>query len=278
MEPISETAARLKATMQPDATPRPARPAPVVIPGKPLYSYRDDEIAHLAESCPTCGGIGYVDAGEVPLDDPLFGCLIRCPACREWTDEQRRRDSWRRFKDFIDATDCLGGDLLKCTFDNFRDETQHLAAVKAAVRTWGHRVYMQTDGKRWLYLCGGVGCGKTHLCAAAANGLRSVGVAVLFLTVPAMLGALRDDLDKTEGFIRQLTNVPVLVLDDLGTETLTEWAETILFRVVDGRYTHKRPLLISSNLALEKLGMERIASRIGGLAEIVVNTGKDWRR
>jgi DNA replication protein DnaC len=281
VEPINEVAERIKELVKRGGSTALAQPAPAAIPGKPLYSYTAAEVAAFIATCPACSGIGYIKAGEdLPFDSEDFGKLIPCPACREWTLEQRRRDDWRRLKPFIEASDCLQGDLLQCTFDNFQDKTPSLQGIKKAVRDWAMRVYKQTDGRRWLYLCGACGCGKTHLCAAAANGLRAAGVSVLFMTTPVLLGTLKADLNRTEDFINQLSVVPVLVLDDLGTEPLTEWAASILFRIIDGRYTTRRPLLVSSNLTLERLGSERIASRLGDvrLCEVIVNPAPDWRK
>lgn len=281
MKSISDLAAEIKDKMQAPRAQAEPKPARVIIPGKPLYAYSDAEISAFAAACPTCEGLGYVRVGDdLPLDDDNFGRLIPCQACRDWTLEQRRRDDWKRLKPFIDSSDCLKGDLLSYTFDNFQDKTPALKAVKDAVRDWAVRIYKQSDGRRWLYVCGSFGCGKTHLCAAAANGLRAAGVSVLFMTTPVLLGTLKADLDRTEDFIRQLSVVPVLVLDDLGAEPLTEWAASILFRVIDGRYITRRPLLVSSNLPPERLGVERIASRLGTeeLSEVVVNPAPDWRK
>lgn len=281
MKPISELAAELREKMQSPVEAKPAPPAPSVIPGKPLYSYTAAEVAAFIATCPVCSGTGYVKAGDdLPFDHELFGKVFPCPACREWTLEQRRRDDWRRLRPFIEASDCLQGDLLHCSFDSFQDKTPTLQGIKKSVRDWAMRVYKQSDGRRWLYLCGACGCGKTHLCAAAANGLRAAGVSVLFMTTPVLLGTLKADLNRTEDFINQLSVVPVLVLDDLGTEPLTEWAASILFRIIDGRYTTRRPLLVSSNLTLERLGSERIASRLGDvrLSEVIVNPAPDWRK
>ncbi len=289
MKSISELAAEMREKMQSPGEAKPAPPAPAVIPGKPLYSYTAAEVAAFIATCPVCRGTGYVKAGDdLPFDHELFGKVLPCPACREWTLEQRRRDDWRRLKPFIEASDCLQGDLLQCTFDNFQDKTPTLAGIKKSVRDWAMRVYKQVDGRRWLYLCGACGCGKTHLCAAAANGLRAAGVSVLFMTTTALLGTLRgmmntsqrNDVDRTEELIQQLSVVPVLVLDDLGADPLTEWSNSILTRIVDSRWTTRRPLLVSSNLTLERLGSERLASRLGDvrLCEVIVNPAGDWRK
>lgn len=286
MKPINEVTEKILADMKPGPA-RPPRPTPVIVPGKPLYSYQDYEIEAFAASCPRCGGIGYLRKGDYEPGDRDFGRYIRCPECLDWTQEQARRETLEKFREFIERTDCLQGDLLHCSFDNFQDKTPTLAGIKKAVRDWAMRVYKQSDGRRWLYLCGACGCGKTHLCAAAANGLRAAGVSVLFMTTPALLGALRgmmnaqrSDTDRTEEFIQQLSVVPVLVLDDLGTEKLSDWSESVLFRIIDSRWTTRRPLLVSSNLTPDRIGSDRLDSRLSDvrLSEVIVNPAGDWRK
>lgn len=279
MKPINEVTEKMLADMKPGPV-RPPRPTPIIVPGKPLYSYQDYEIEAFAASCPRCGGIGYLRKGDYEPGDRDFGRYIRCPECLEWTQEQARRETWEKFREFIERTDCLRGDLLQCAFDNFQDKTPSLQGIKKAVRDWAMRVYKQSDGRRWLYLCGACGCGKTHLCAAAANGLRAAGVSVLFMTTPVLLGTLKADLDRTEDFVRQLSVVPVLVLDDLGAEPLTEWANSILTRIIDSRYTTRRPLLVSSNLTPDRIGSDRLDSRLSDvrLSEVIVNPAPDWRK
>lgn len=289
MKSINEVTDKMLADMKPGPA-RPPRPTPVIVQGKPLYSYQDYEIETFAASCPRCGGIGYLRKGDYEPGDRDFGRYIHCPDCLEWTQEQARRETWEKFREFIERTDCLQGDLLRCVFSRKKDDpedvndfkaaTPTLQSIRDAVHGWATRVYSQQDGRRWLYICGACGCGKTHLCAAAANGLRAAGVSVLFMTTPVLLGTLKADLNRTEDFVNQLSVVPVLVLDDLGTEPLTEWAASILFRIIDGRYTTRRPLLVSSNLTLERLGSDRLASRLGDvrLCEVIVNPAPDWRK
>ena len=90
----------------------------------------------------------------------------------------------------------------------------------------------------------------------------------------------RNDVDRTEELIQQLSVVPVLVLDDLGADPLTEWSNSILTRIIDSRWTTRRPLLVSSNLTLDRLGSDRLASRLGDvrLSEVIVNPAGDWRK
>mgnify|MGYP001764635057 CR=1 FL=1 len=82
---------------------------------------------------------------------------------------------------------------------------------------------MRALARGWLLLTGGFGCGKTHLAAAIANHVVNNGIPTLFLTVPDLLDWLRfsysGDAASFESRFEEIRTMPLLVLDDLGTQT-----------------------------------------------------------
>ncbi|GAI94135.1 unnamed protein product, partial [marine sediment metagenome] len=48
-------------------------------------------------------------------------------------------------------------------------------------------------------------------------------------------------------------NASLLVLDDLGAQHGTDWATSKLDQIIDYRYINQKPLIVTSNLALEQL-------------------------
>jgi DNA replication protein DnaC len=117
----------------------------------------------------------------------------------------------------------------------------------------------------WLFIQGGYGCGKTHLAAAIANECVSLGVPTLFLTVPDLLDSLRfayeaEDVTFEERF-EQIRQAPLLVLDDFGTQSTSEWAREKLFQILNYRYINRLPLVATTNLALEEIE-GRVRSRL----------------
>jgi DNA replication protein DnaC len=119
---------------------------------------------------------------------------------------------------------------------------------------------------RWLLLTGTYGCGKTHLAAAIANHLLTAGTPVLFLNTPDLLDHLRAgfapnaDGTYTDRF-EEMRTAPVLVLDDLGTESPTPWAIEKLYQLLNYRYNAQLPTVITTNKALEDIE-PRVASRL----------------
>lgn len=132
--------------------------------------------------------------------------------------------------------------------------------------------------KHSLYLFGPTGCGKTHLGTAL---LRVYGGVVL--KPMEMLRRLRAcESADAEGKLLEFYGAAPLLIDDLGVEKLTEYALQVIYEVVDRRWMAAAGgLIITSNLDLDalsqKLGDDRIASRIAGMCRIVRLTGEDWR-
>ena len=128
----------------------------------------------------------------------------------------------------------------------------------------------------WLVLTGPSGCGKTHLAAAIANKCLAQGIPAFFAVVPDLLDHLRatfrpdSDIDYDDLF-EQVRNAPLLVLDDLGTQSSTPWAQEKLFQIINHRYNARLPTVVTTNLAVEELD-ERLRTRLAdpGLSEIVV--------
>lgn len=139
---------------------------------------------------------------------------------------------------------------------------------------------------RGLYLCGGVGTGKTHLAVAVMNELiRRKRVPALFVTVPDLLGNLRRAYSKDSGrnldeWLDAVKNADLLLLDDLGSERPTDWAKELLFMVVNHRYLEALPTIFTSNIGPKDLAAhldERTASRIISMCGWVSLEGEDYR-
>jgi DNA replication protein DnaC len=121
--------------------------------------------------------------------------------------------------------------------------------------------------RNWLVLAGNVGSGKSHLAFAIANALLNRGVGVYWETMPELRDALRAGY-KDGSYDDRFTlmkRVPVLILDDLGTENASDWVAEKLFQLFNARYLKSAPTVVTTNLDIEnaeaKLS-ERVRSRL----------------
>ena len=118
----------------------------------------------------------------------------------------------------------------------------------------------------WLVMTGTYGCGKTHLAAAIGNYRKGMGDNPIFVVVPDLLDHLRATFSPTsstsyDDLFNRVKSAPILVLDDLGTQSATPWAREKLYQIFNERYNAKLPTVITMSSNLEDLDA-RIRSRM----------------
>ena len=97
------------------------------------------------------------------------------------------------------------------------------------------------------------GVGKTHLAVAVAGEQLKTGRPVFYVFVPELLDYLRytftpDSRVRYDKVFDEVKNAPVLILDDLGQEHSSPWAEEKLYQIVVHRHNHRLPTLITSTI------------------------------
>jgi DNA replication protein DnaC len=135
--------------------------------------------------------------------------------------------------------------------------------------------YAETIWNRSLLIHGPVGSGKTHLAVALARRRVEQGERVLFRTASVLLQRIRDTFHeasetRTCAALAEVQEVPLLVLDDLGTKTkVTDWEEETLTGLFSYRAGAGLPVLVTTNLQdysqMKLLLGERVASRLMGM-------------
>jgi DNA replication protein DnaC len=176
--------------------------------------------------------------------------------------------------------------LTRQTFETFVPDgfglAPHLQAnLRRAFETC--RAYAENP-QGWLVLRGRYGCGKTHLAAAIANYRISRGQSAIFMVVPDLLdylrAAYRPDTDSSyDEQFDAVRNAPLLILDDLGTQSSTPWAQEKLFQLLNYRYNGLLPTVITTNRELEEID-PRLRSRLADteLCQVVTILAPDFRQ
>lgn len=155
------------------------------------------------------------------------------------------------------------------TFGNF-DGRENEALPAADIRSLQKAIkaastYAETP-KGWMIFMGPYGCGKTHLAAAIANYRSGMGDPPLFVMVPDLLDHLRATFSPNSSttFDRRFDEIrtaPLLVLDDLGTQSMTPWVKEKLYQLFNYRYNAELPTVITTANSLEEMDA-RIRSRL----------------
>ena len=180
----------------------------------------------------------------------------------------------------------------RMTFESFQiaangslteEERRAVSGTHAYVQRWAER--NRPDG--WLLLLGPCGVGKTHLAVAAAVERQNRGDDVFFATVADLLDQLRGTFSEDSpiahaDMMQRIRTSQLLVLDDMGSERHTPFAEDKLFQIVNYRYEERLPTIVTTSAFPAELDnmRPRIASRLldSMVVTMMVMEGPDYRR
>ena len=210
------------------------------------------------EVCPLCGGAGFVRR-SVPLGHPDFGRAVPC-RCVEEEREEQRLARLQRYSNL--------GPLTRLTFDNLiqRGRSARPSDQERFMRCAQDARAFAEEPDGWLVLHGASGCGKTHIAAAVANRCLELGNPALFVVVPDLLDHLRAAYNPGsevgyDQLFEQVRSAPILILDDLGTQSATPWAQEKLFQLINHRFNARLPTIVTTNVSLSQLD-ERLRTRL----------------
>ena len=151
--------------------------------------------------------------------------------------------------------------------------------------------YAQKFGRfpiRNLFLTGAPGLGKTFLSACIARTVSEKGHSVVYDTAGNIFAQFearkfqRDSADGQEARdeTRRYLNCDLLILDDLGSELVTQFTQSALYELVNSRLVGEKHTVISTNLTLEEAARRyppQIASRLEGEYHALHFFGDDIR-
>ena len=230
-------------------------------------------------TCEVCGGTGLWTGQLVKLDKSAeYRYQQPCPAvnCPFAADAAKRQEYARLERAFGSAHTPTR--FLKASLSDFGPEV-------------GERVGVALAKQRGLFIQGATGVGKTHLLCAVFAVLFRGNQTAYYLPVPDWLTALRDtyqhrrsdDAPTEAAMLAAATSVDWLGLDDLGAEAITAWSRQVVFQLVNGRYLENRPIIVTSNLPMNRLEApevygSRVPSRLREMCDVIAVTGQDRRR
>lgn len=216
---------------------------------------------------------------------------IRYAPTRSKIVADRKRDARRRLQ-LIDLPARLQNvELSKIDISDERKPVLNL--IYAFLKDFKHNPHA-----KGLYLSGDFGVGKTYLLAGLANYVvTNMNKNVIFLHVPTFIAGLAshfDDNSRTslQEEIRRLSECDLLILDDIGAESLSQWSrDDVLGVILQARMDNVLPTFFSSNLDMEALQSHfeetrnatdpvkarRLMQRVRFLATEVVVSGPDRR-
>ena len=234
-------------------------------------------------------------------DESHFNLFPRYCSCPKGQEEQENDYKESLYEDWITEARQLiqsleVGKRKEYRFSTWDKESQPPNSVDVfnAVKTYTDHVTSKQT-KKWLWLTGSYGLGKTHLGVAA---LRKIGAdmlkSVLMVPWPEYCTAIQESWNEDKGdkpSFGAMKRAGILLLDDIDKGSSTPWAIQKLYEVIDYRMDKGKVTIITANHSIEDLRRiwsqvanirdraEAILSRIDGqIYSQVVFEGVDQRR
>ncbi len=237
------------------------------------------DIEKLTKTCLGCATEYEAHIGHVLGITIEFGKGY-CPTCREGMreDEERRevetqarelsekREAWR--------LECgVPRRFQVCRFSKFDTRVdESIMKVWAECKSYAEsfRFRQPQQSKSLVMFSEGVwGVGKTHLVCAIAHAIldrwqgETSYCPVYFISEPDLFLKVRSTFNRSRGveseteedIYRKLATVPLLILDDVGKEEVSDprFVQRALFAIINGRYDNMLPIVITANLNPDNL-------------------------
>jgi DNA replication protein DnaC len=196
-------------------------------------------------------------ADQCPACEPLSNCSV-CGGSgfsfeRDWTGQAVSRpclacgDLKLRVRLFDEAA--IPRNFYQASLDDFARGERSLRDAATDLR--GLLRDFQ-PGDKGVCFGGHPGIGKTHLlCALLRTLTLERGIRARYVEFAHLLSDLRAGFDRGVGeaeLLGDLTSVPVLVVDELGKKSVTDWQVGILDELVTRRYNREVSTFFATNL------------------------------
>ncbi len=219
------------------------------------YTTSLEESAHELENCKHCKSIldcqnsytGHVFYPNILSDNLVFN-YIPCKKKIELDEKNKYKNNIYLFE--------IPKEIKEASMKNIDlanpDRFQIIKWLKTFLDT-----YQPRTGMKGLYLNGNFGCGKTYLISATLNELAKQDHKVAIIYYPELLRSLKVSFGDSETYnekFKLLKNIELLLIDDIGAETMTEWSrDEVLGNILQHRMQEGLTTFFTSNLTIKEL-------------------------
>ena len=232
-----------------------------------LYEYVNS--SHQCTECPSLETCKNVMQGYTPkliLKNEMID--LHYEPCPTYVEVRRQEQTEKMLSSLHMPKDVLSAQLQH--IDMFFDDSR-VEVVQAA-----HQFlrYVKETGelpKKGMYIYGPFGVGKSFILGAIANELATQHIQTAIVYVPEFLREIKQSIQSQtfEQKIDYVKRVPVLMLDDIGAESMTAWTrDDVLGAILQYRMAEQLPTFFSSNFDLDELEHHMTYSQRGEKEEV----------
>lgn len=218
------------------------------------------EVIHKKlKQCEYCGrelipiGLDYLYANFSPDNIEYERCT--CKKAQEYWEEKNKQDyeiaKRKHFREVINKIykqNYIGMKFQNLNFENFNSNSENELAIAIAKDYVNKNI--TSENANGLIIMSESGVGKTHLAASIANKLIENDKIVLMGRLTTLLDMIKEtfkDNTKSENELIELySNVDMIIVDDLGTEKISNWALEKLYTIIENRNENRLPIIITT--------------------------------
>ena len=177
---------------------------------------------------------------------------------------------------------CLPYDSMRrYTFANAEDlNAKHITIAKRYADVWEKVNHENISLAFW----GNVGTGKSYAALCIANALLDKKIPVKHIMSSDLVEEMSAKGEARQDFLKKICQAPLLIIDDVGAESDSSYAQTQLCRAIDARRESGKPFVITTNYSLQEIETEgagakaRIFDRLNGSCVFVKVEGESRRK
>ena len=186
----------------------------------------------------------------------------------------------------------LGERFFEKNFESYQVNNNNVKAFETAKKFISNFEIADKRGTGIIFY-GPYGVGKTHLACSIANELIKMQKSVIFGSTIKLFGIIKksynNEIEENESkIISEFINCDVLIVDDLGKENPSEWVLEKLYYIINERYEHNKPIIVTTNFSENQLidiftvgknrsSIEAIMSRLNEICLTVKIFDNDYR-
>jgi DNA replication protein DnaC len=184
----------------------------------------------------------------------IVPCLCHCEAekMEEEKKEQERKQEMIRIEQLRQAS-LMPGKFRNITFRDYRKRPENERAFRIAIAYV--KQFAQNEKNNYgLLFYGPVGTGKSFTAACIANALLEQDISVVMTSFVKILQEIGPGSGVDEGeYIRGLNRARLLIIDDLGAERSTDYAQEKVYNIIDSRVRANKPMILTTNLKMSEM-------------------------